>query len=305
MYTNRPVKHANLYVSVDIRILQFTLSFVRRPNNTATSTNANKPRAACPICWTKPTAALLEHSEKAALPSQTKAINDFRAAEAATKSTTENPQAATPAPSLEPSMMQPAISTPTSSSKQAHIEEISDDDECEDARTNPKSKKPRKSASRTDSDLVGEDGILIDIDVQSIADTASTRELRTADIEESFGTTFEHTRSNGKVKKHRKCKFCRKQCMLVNETTTLRRHAEANFAGKYCTWAKQNSFESMLPGDVKARKDKAEHEQQIITSHLTERKIAEHVVPYVGRSKDGDVRMKAMRASQSLSDTEM
>ncbi|KAG1877868.1 hypothetical protein DFJ58DRAFT_644237, partial [Suillus subalutaceus] len=67
---------------------------------------------------------------------------------------------------------------------------------------------------------------------------------------------------------------------LVNETTTLRRHAEANFAGKYRTWAKKNLFESMLPGDVKARKEKAEHDQQIITSHLTERKIAERVVLY-------------------------
>lgn len=36
-----------------------------------------------PVHKTKPTAALLQHSEKAALPSQTKAINDFRAAEAA------------------------------------------------------------------------------------------------------------------------------------------------------------------------------------------------------------------------------
>ncbi|KAG1852294.1 hypothetical protein DFJ58DRAFT_613497, partial [Suillus subalutaceus] len=50
--------------------------------------------------------------------------------------------------------------------------------------------------------------------------------------------------------------------------------------GKYHTWAKKNSFESMLPGDVKAYKEKAEHDQQIITSHLTERKIAEQVVLY-------------------------
>jgi hypothetical protein len=36
----------------------------------------------------------------------------------------------------------------------------------------------------------------------------------------------------------------------------------------------------MLPGDVKARKKEAECMQQTITSHLTERKIAEQVVPY-------------------------
>ncbi|KAG2364837.1 hypothetical protein BDR07DRAFT_1482003 [Suillus spraguei] len=52
-------------------------------------------------------------------------------------------------------------------------------------------------------------------------DTASMHELRTADTEEFFSTTFEHTGSNGKVKKHRKCKLCWKQCILVNETTML------------------------------------------------------------------------------------
>ncbi|KAG2032843.1 hypothetical protein BDR03DRAFT_1014885 [Suillus americanus] len=175
-----------------------------------TSTNGNEPRAARPICQIKPTAALLEHSEKAALPSQTKAINKFRAAEA-TKSTTESPQNATPGPSLESSTAQSTIST--SNNKHPYIEEILDDilpgdDECENACSNPKSKKPRKSTARMDSDLVGDDGILVDIDIQSIADAGSTRELRTADIEEFFGATFDHTRSNGKVKKHRKCKIC-------------------------------------------------------------------------------------------------
>jgi hypothetical protein len=36
----------------------------------------------------------------------------------------------------------------------------------------------------------------------------------------------------------------------------------------------------MLPGDIKARKEKAEHAQQTINAHLTERKLAERVVPY-------------------------
>ncbi|KIM77741.1 hypothetical protein PILCRDRAFT_47046, partial [Piloderma croceum F 1598] len=45
-------------------------------------------------------------------------------------------------------------------------------------------------------------------------------------------------------------------------------------------WAIANSFESMLPGDVKARKEKAEHTQQTINSHLTERKLSERVLPY-------------------------
>ncbi|KAG2346964.1 hypothetical protein BDR05DRAFT_877854 [Suillus weaverae] len=72
----------------------------------------------------------------------------------------------------------------------------------------------------------------------------------------------------------------RKQCILVNESTTLRCHAEANFAGKYRQWAKKHSFESMLPGDIKARKEKAEQAQQTINSHLTECKLAERVIPY-------------------------
>ncbi|KAG1765407.1 hypothetical protein EDD22DRAFT_775068, partial [Suillus occidentalis] len=66
--------------------------------------------------------------------------------------------------------------------------------------------------------------------------------------------------------------------ILVNEISTLRRHAEAKFSGKYRKWAKEHSFESMLPGDVKARKQNAA--QQNISAHLTERKLAERVVLY-------------------------
>jgi hypothetical protein len=36
----------------------------------------------------------------------------------------------------------------------------------------------------------------------------------------------------------------------------------------------------MLLVDVKARKEKAEHAQQTINAHLTERKLAKRVVPY-------------------------
>ncbi|KAG1868057.1 hypothetical protein C8R48DRAFT_544498, partial [Suillus tomentosus] len=60
---------------------------------------------------------------------------------------------------------------------------------------------------------------------------------------------------------------------------TLRRHAEAKFPGKYRKWAKEHSFESMLPGDIKARKDK----QQSINAHLTERKLTEKVVSYLDK----------------------
>ncbi|KAG1764932.1 hypothetical protein EDD22DRAFT_775576, partial [Suillus occidentalis] len=65
--------------------------------------------------------------------------------------------------------------------------------------------------------------------------------------------------------------------ILVNEATTLRHHAEAHFGGKYQKWASEHSFESMLPGDIKACK---EHAQQQINAHLTERKLDERVIPY-------------------------
>lgn len=73
----------------------------------------------------------------------------------------------------------------------------------------------------------------------------------------------------------------RKECILVNEISTLRRHAEAKFSAKYRKWAKEHLFESMLPGDVKARKENAA--QQSINAHLTERKLAERVVSYTDR----------------------
>jgi hypothetical protein len=65
----------------------------------------------------------------------------------------------------------------------------------------------------------------------------------------------------------------RKECILVNEISTLRCHAEAKFSAKYWKWAKEHSFELMLPGNVKACKDNAV--QQSINVHLTEQKLAE------------------------------
>lgn len=50
--------------------------------------------------------------------------------------------------------------------------------------------------------------------------------------------------------------------------------------GKYQKWAKENSFESMLPGDVKAHKKKAEQAQQTLNSHLIKCKLTEHIASY-------------------------
>ena len=63
-------------------------------------------------------------------------------------------------------------------------------------------------ATVEDAEDVDEDGILTDIDVQSIADSGPTREDKTRDINEFFGKPFECAGANGTVKKHRKCKVC-------------------------------------------------------------------------------------------------
>jgi hypothetical protein len=52
------------------------------------------------------------------------------------------------------------------------------------------------------------DGIPVDVDVQSVADSGSTRESKTADIDEFYGAAFDHTGTTGKLKKHCKCKVC-------------------------------------------------------------------------------------------------
>jgi len=69
-------------------------------------------------------------------------------------------------------------------------------------------KKKRKTAIPEESEAVDIDGILIDIDVQSIPGSVSTREGKTTDIDEFYGAAFIHAGMNGKVRKHRKCKVC-------------------------------------------------------------------------------------------------
>jgi hypothetical protein len=192
----------------------------------------DEPRIVRPVRKVKPTAALLEHSEKAALPSQTRAINAFRAAEALKRTTNDtHPPAAELPQAPIPSTRAPNVdaTAPEITSKRARVEEINEDeisgdDEREDARTNPKCKSickimylpnlassvrrvRRKKAAKAQDD-VDEDGILADIDVQLIIDESPTREDKTRDIDQFFSQPFECTHANGKVKKHRKCKVC-------------------------------------------------------------------------------------------------
>jgi hypothetical protein len=114
------------------------------------------PRVERPVRKTKPTAILLQHSEKAALPSQRKAINDFRAAEAAKRAAEREAACAalqntpgTPSSSRESSPVPPTPPTLASqtagTNKRAHVEEIVDndaeDENRENARINPKPSK--------------------------------------------------------------------------------------------------------------------------------------------------------------------
>jgi hypothetical protein len=65
-----------------------------------------------------------------------------------------------------------------------------------------------KTTILINSEAVREDGIPTDVDVQSVADSGTTCEGKTADIDQFFSATFDHTGTNGKVKKHQRCKIC-------------------------------------------------------------------------------------------------
>ena len=115
------------------------------------------PRVERPVRKTKPTAVLLQHSGNPALQSQRKAIDDFRAAEAAKRAAERDAARAdlqntpsTPSSSRESSPVPPTplaslASQTTGANKRAHVEEIvdedADDEERENARINPKPSK--------------------------------------------------------------------------------------------------------------------------------------------------------------------
>ncbi|KAG2125893.1 hypothetical protein BD769DRAFT_1388335 [Suillus cothurnatus] len=95
--------------------------------------------------------------------------------------------------------------------------------------------------------------------------------------------TAEVLRANGKVKKHRNCKICLKECILINEISTLCCHAEAKFSVKYWKWAREHSFELMLPGNVKACKDNAV--QQSINNLATKKGNQDLLSPPIAKAE--------------------
>jgi len=56
--------------------------------------------------------------------------------------------------------------------------------------------------------------------------------------------------------------------------------------GKYRMWAKSANFESKLPGDVTARKKKAEQAQRTLNASLVEKKLTKKVVPFRSAVQD-------------------
>jgi hypothetical protein len=66
-------------------------------------------------------------------------------------------------------------------------------------------KKPHQSVL-SGPEAIDEDGILVNVEVQSVADLGLTREGKTADLDHFFENMCEG--ANGKVKKHRMCKVC-------------------------------------------------------------------------------------------------
>ncbi|KAG2103086.1 uncharacterized protein F5147DRAFT_706513 [Suillus discolor] len=143
----------------------------------------DEPRVVRPVCKIKPTAALLQHSEKAALPSQTKAINDFCAAEAAKRASEVSQPAALTVPVPATQL------APPPSNKHVCPDDALDesgDMERENARVNPKCARRKRKSPEKSPELVDEDGVLVDVDV-SIADPGSSQKGKTADIDNFFG----------------------------------------------------------------------------------------------------------------------
>lgn len=68
-------------------------------------------------------------------------------------------------------------------------------------------KKARKSALNA-TETVDSDGILVDVDVQSIEDGGKSRSDRTRDISAFFDEPIPHKGKNGQTQLHRKCKLC-------------------------------------------------------------------------------------------------
>ncbi|KAG1900689.1 uncharacterized protein F5891DRAFT_980263 [Suillus fuscotomentosus] len=158
------------FLQLQIASLATTITYVFRQKACICDDSDDKCCAHRPVRQTKPTATLLQHSEKAALPSQTKAINAFHAAEAAKLPDSRhasNAGADQTTPSI--SLNSPPGDTAPSGSSLAALE---------------KGKRTRVQEILDNESGADNDGIPINVNVQPIADTAPTHESKTADLNE-------------------------------------------------------------------------------------------------------------------------
>jgi hypothetical protein len=156
-----------------------------------------------------------------------------------------------------------------------------DGETASEGRERPTKKKGLKQHTILDNpDAVDSDGFLQDIDVQSIVeDNIKSCDDPTLDIKEFFHPYFDKT-INGKSKKYRKCKKCLHHDGIVADTSTCRRHLEAKHSGLYRKWCGSVNFESMLPGDVQARKIKATLINQTLDDKDLQVEEKNHSEPY-------------------------
>ncbi|KAG6883266.1 hypothetical protein C0992_009256, partial [Termitomyces sp. T32_za158] len=142
-------------------------------------------------------------------------------------------------------------------------------------------KKPRFSLGNPT--MVDDDGLLVDVNIQSIEEDKEKREDKRRDIDHFFREPSIR-QLNGKEKSYCICKICPNMKSIVNEATTLRCHLEAYHSGKYRKWAQENRFESKLPGDIKKRKADAEHVVRTLDQDLKEKKLNERVIKYTDKA---------------------
>ncbi|KAG1720187.1 uncharacterized protein EDB91DRAFT_1257104 [Suillus paluster] len=124
---------------------------------------------------------------------------------------------------------------------------------------------------RVQSGAMDHNILLEDIDVQDISTTMKARqEDKTMDVSAFFGAPYAAKSKDGKTRNVRDCKSCHKK--------GLPHQIDA-----YCKWCKANKFESMLPPDVKERKNAAavvNAQQGSLDPHLHKVQPCEHVLPY-------------------------
>ncbi|KAK7686048.1 hypothetical protein QCA50_010860 [Cerrena zonata] len=130
----------------------------------------------------------------------------------------------------------------------------------------------------TQRDPIDKDGFLKDINVQSITQEKPAVHFRqkTCDTDHFFGPQVgtqqrQHCKVNGCISS------------FIPEVTTLRRHMESRHKAIYYEWCRTNEFQSMLPRDVKARKEalrKDAERQQTLEGHLKVLPAKEHAIKY-------------------------